>query len=70
MHDVIVNNPRRGNSAATERGVPDMEQLEKELSKRPAQESNDTTALTREQQEKLNQHKVLVGCTLHSKGVT
>ena len=53
-----------------QRGVPDMEQLEKELSKRPAQEPNDTTALTREQQEKLNQHKVLVRCTLHSKGVT
>ena len=35
-----------------------MEQLEKELSKRPAVEPNDTTALTREQQEKLNQHKV------------
>ena len=29
-----------------------------ELSKRPAVEPNDPTALTREQQDKLNQHKV------------
>ena len=60
--DVIVNKSGSAGSAPHSRGVPDMERLEKELSKNPAQEPNDATALTREQQEKLNQHKVLVGC--------
>ena len=32
--------------------------LETDLSKKPSLEPNDTTALTREQQEKLNEHKV------------
>lgn len=34
-------------------------ELETELSKNPAQEPNDTCALTIEQQQALNQHKVL-----------
>ena len=33
-------------------------EVETELSKRPALEPNDSTALTKEQQDKLNQHKV------------
>ena len=33
-------------------------QLETKLSQKPNLEPNDTTALTKEQQDKLNQHKV------------
>ena len=34
-------------------------ELESELSRGPALEDHDTTALTKEQQERLNHHKVL-----------
>ncbi len=40
-------------------------QLETKLSQKPNLEPNDTTALTKEQQDKLNQHKVYKsGCNV------
>ena len=39
--------------------------VETRLSERPAQEANDTTALTREQQSQLDRHKVSPHFQLH-----
>ena len=38
--------------------------LETKLSQKPNLEPNDTTALTKEQQDRLNQHKVTDTCTM------